>query len=62
MGMRQILAAKEILLLACFQEQVEPLKKMVHGTPTPELPASYLLDHANAAIVYTGDNITLSTP
>ena len=43
MGMRPILAAREILLLACFPEQQEPLSRM-HARPsharTPgQLPA-----------------------
>ncbi|MBT3377541.1 MAG: glucosamine-6-phosphate deaminase [Lentisphaerae bacterium] len=61
MGMKQIVAAREILLLACFPEQAEPLNKMLHGTPTPELPASCLLGHGNATVVYTADTIELNT-
>jgi len=59
MGMKQILAAREILLLACFPEQAELLGKMRRGKPTPELPASYLLVHPNASIIYTSDKIKL---
>ena len=62
MGMAQILAAKEILLLACFPEQVVPLQTMLHGAPTPALPASYLLAHRHAAVVYTADTIALDMP
>lgn len=62
MGMVQILAAREILLLACFAEQLAPLTKMLHGEPTPELPASYLLGHPRTAIVYTADLIPLAIP
>ena len=59
LGMKRILAAREILLLACFPEQEEPLRRMQHGRPTPELPASYLLDHPHSTILYTGDRISL---
>jgi glucosamine-6-phosphate deaminase len=59
MGMRPILAAREILLLACFAEQTEPLTRMRRGRPTPELPASYLLDHPRAAVIYAGDKVKL---
>ncbi len=59
MGMKPILAAREILLLACFAEQQDPLARMRGGRPTPELPASYLLDHPHATIIYTGDKIRL---
>jgi len=60
MGMKPILAARETLLLACFAEQEEPLARMQRGRPTPELPASYLLDHPNATVIYTGDKIRLA--
>ena len=59
MGMRPILAAREILLLACFAEQCEPLERIRRGRPTPELPASFLLDHPRAAIIYAGDKVRL---
>lgn len=59
LGMKPILDAREILLLACFAEQQEPLSKMLSGRPTPELPASYLLNHPHSTIIYTGDTICL---
>lgn len=59
MGMKPILAARKLLLLACFPEQAAPLKEIRTGRVTPELPASYLLQHADAEIVYTADTITL---
>jgi len=59
MGMKTILEAQEILLSACFSEQEEPLKQLQKGKITPELPASYLLSHANAGIIYTADKINL---
>ena len=59
MGMKPILAAKKMLLLACFPEQAKPLSAMKHGRPTPELPASYLLEHKDSEIIYTAEQITL---
>lgn len=59
LGMKPILGAREILLLACFPEQQAPLARMRRGRPTPELPASYLLDHPQSTILYTGDRIQL---
>ena len=59
MGMKQILASGHLLLLACFPEQEEPLKKILHGKPTPELPASYLLRKPDSEIVYCADVISL---
>lgn len=59
MGMSTILKAREILLLACFPEQAVPLLKIKSGTITPELPASFLLRHQNAEIIYTEDTVKL---
>lgn len=59
MGMKQILSSRHLLLLACFPEQEAPLKKILHGTPTPELPASYLLRKPDSEIVYCADIISL---
>jgi glucosamine-6-phosphate deaminase len=62
MGMRQILASKRELLLACFAEQEEPLTKILADkSPTPFLPASYLLPHADFTLVYTADKINLDS-
>ncbi len=59
-GMKPILAAKKELLLACFAEQEEPLTKMLRDKrATPELPASYLLDHPDFTLIYTADKINL---
>ncbi|MPN35538.1 Glucosamine-6-phosphate deaminase [bioreactor metagenome] len=55
MGMRQILAAGTLLLLACFPEQKRPLEAIKSGRITPELPASYLLRAADSEIAMIGD-------
>ena len=57
MGMRSILDAKEIWLLACFEEQTVPLGKMRTGTVSSENPASFLLKHPSVHVVYTTDTI-----
>ncbi len=62
MGMAPILAAREILLLACFAEQAAPLNALRTGRITPELPASFLLRHRHAAVVYTADTLPLPDP
>jgi glucosamine-6-phosphate deaminase len=54
MGMQSILAAREILLLACFPQQREPLNQIRRGGITPQLPASYLLGHPHATILSSG--------
>ena len=60
MGMAPILQAKKCLLLACFVEQIAPLKAIaaLEG-PSPFLPASYLWRHPDYQLVYTTDKITL---
>lgn len=59
-GMKPILASKQELLLACFAEQEAPLTKMLSDQrATPELPASYLLDHPDFTLIYTADKINL---
>lgn len=60
MGMKQILAARQHLLLACFAEQAEPLNKIKHGVSTPAVPASFLLRTPDCEIIYTADRIQLS--
>ena len=61
MGMAPILAATKCLLLACFSEQIAPLKAIFArgGEPTPFLPASYLWRHPDYQLVYTTDKISL---
>ncbi len=60
MGMKQILASKHLLLLACFPEQRNPLKEMrTKGRPTPALPASYLYTKSDSEILYCADTISL---
>ena len=59
-GMKPILKSKRELLLACFSEQEEPLRRMIKGKkPTPALPASYLLEHDDFRLIYTADKINL---
>jgi glucosamine-6-phosphate deaminase len=59
MGMQSLLAAREILLLACFPQQREPLRQVRLGRITPRLPAGYLLGHPHATILYTADTISM---
>ncbi|MBI5686262.1 MAG: glucosamine-6-phosphate deaminase [Verrucomicrobia bacterium] len=59
LGMAQILAAKKILLLACFPQQRQPLRELRQGRVTPELPGSYLNNHPNATIIYADDPVRL---
>lgn len=59
MGMRSILQAKDIMLLACFTEQSVPLAKVKEGIISSETPASFLLSHPSVQMIYTTDTIKL---
>lgn len=59
MGMRSILNAREILLVACFQEQTAPLSRLKAGKVSTETPASFLLNHPAVEVIYTTDKIQL---
>ena len=60
MGMSPILASRRALLLACFREQQEPLRRMLAmERPSPALPASYLLGHRDCRLIWTADKIDL---
>ncbi|WP_400162696.1 glucosamine-6-phosphate deaminase [Brevibacillus sp. TJ4] len=51
MGIRTILAAKRILLLASGSSKAEAVQRMLEGELTPELPASFLRQHADVTVV-----------
>lgn len=59
LGMSSILGSKKIILLACFNEQAYPLKKIKTGKITLEVPATFLLEHNDTEIIYTEDTILL---
>lgn len=51
MGVRNILSAKKIILLAYGVEKAEALYKMFSGPITPSLPASILQVHPNVEVI-----------
>ncbi len=59
MGMRQILAARDIVLVACFEEQTAPLRLLQARRVSTESPASFLLNHPSVEVIYTTDTINL---
>lgn len=59
MGMKSILKAKEIMLLACFSEQAVPLGRIKSGKISTENPASFLWNHPSVEVIYTTDTIKL---
>lgn len=50
-GIRQIMAAKTVILIANGAHKAEILKKAVHGPVTNEVPASVLQNHPNYYVV-----------
>lgn len=51
MGMRSILAAREILLLTCFAEQAVPLAALRTGPVSGAVPVTCLRDHPNLTVI-----------
>lgn len=54
MGLKAIMSAKKILLIA-GPEKYDIVQKAIAGPVTPEVPASLLQLHNDVTIVYTGD-------
>ena len=53
-GMKAITSAKSVVLIA-GEEKYGIVKRAFSGTVTPEVPASILLNHPNATVIYTGE-------
>lgn len=51
MGIKNILDAKKILLIACGESKAEAIKILVDGTQTVDCPASALQNHDNVTII-----------
>ena len=49
-GMRTILAARCVVLLAFSEQKADAVFKMIKGSQTASCPASYLQDHPNAFV------------
>ena len=51
LGVRTILAAREVVVLVSGAAKHRALHEMLHGPVTPDLPASILQKHANAIVL-----------
>lgn len=51
MGIKTIMSARRILLLASGPEKAEAIRGAVMGAVTPDLPASVLQLHPNATLI-----------
>ena len=50
MGIKQIMAAKKIVLIATGPKKAEAVKNMIEGAVTPQVPASILQEHTDVII------------
>ncbi len=55
LGLREIRAAREIVMLVTGRKKREPLRRLRRATPDPAFPASWLLDHPAFTIVADPD-------
>jgi len=53
MGMKSIMLAKRVLLMACGTDKKDILEKAVYGPITPEVPASILQLHPDLTVIYS---------
>ena len=51
MGIKSIMSAKQILLLAFGESKAEIIKAMVEGPVTTDVPASALQNHDNVVVI-----------
>ncbi len=59
MGMRSILSAKQILLLASGSKKAEAIAQMINGPVDPQLPASILQLHQNVMVIADEEALAL---
>jgi glucosamine-6-phosphate deaminase len=51
MGIKNILDAKKVLLMACGENKAQPIKTLVEGEMTTDCPASALQQHNNVVVI-----------
>lgn len=51
MGISNILQAKKVLLVACGENKAQPIKVLVEGEKTIDVPASALQDHNDVVVI-----------
>lgn len=58
MGIKNIMQAKKVLLIACGKEKAEAIQKAIHGPVSPDVPASILQLHPDLTIITDHEAIT----
>jgi glucosamine-6-phosphate deaminase len=61
MGVKQIISAKQIILIATGPKKAEAIKNMVEGPVTAQVPASILQEHDNVQIFLDEEAASLLT-
>lgn len=62
MSIRQILAAREILVIVPDRRKADAVAKVLTGPITPDVPASILREHANATLYLDAASASLIDP
>ena len=50
MGVKQIMNAKKIILIATGEKKAEAIRNMIKGPVTPQVPASVLQQHGDVIV------------
>lgn len=53
MGIKHIMQARKLLLIANGKEKEEILNRALYGEVTPEIPASILQFHPDLTVIYS---------
>ncbi len=61
MGIKQIIAAKKIILIATGVKKAQAVRNMIEGEVTPEVPASVLQQHDDVLVFLDEDAASLLT-
>ena len=62
MGIKSIMAAKEILLIASGESKAQAIKAMLEGEVTESMPASILQNHPNVIVIVDQEAASLIDP
>ena len=61
MGIKNIMDAKKVLLIACGKNKAAPIKVLVEGQMSEDVPASVLQNHPNVTVIIDKEAASLLT-